>query len=70
MDYQNMVFADIVDWCTANNQTKWLKDYAASKNNKITFIALKRAFVDKFMPEIAPKAKPKKPTMVDIIANL
>lgn len=36
----------------------------------ISFIQLKLNFVSKFMPEIAPKAQPKKPTMYDIIAAL
>lgn len=35
----------------------------------ITFIQLKKAFVEKFMPEIAPKAKAKQ-TMYDRIAAL
>lgn len=36
----------------------------------ISFIQIKLAFAEKFMPEIAPKKQPKKPTMYDIIANL
>jgi hypothetical protein len=37
---------------------------------KITFIQIKTDFVNKFMPEIAPKAKAKKASMYDIIAAL
>lgn len=37
---------------------------------KITFIQIKTDFVNEFMPEIAPKAKPKKPNMYDRIAAL
>lgn len=40
------------------------------KIRKISFIEIKLAFVEKFMPEIAPEKKPKKPTMYEIIANL
>lgn len=36
----------------------------------ISFIQLKVEFVEKFMPELAPKAKEKKPTMYDLIAAL
>ena len=39
---------------------------------KKTFIEIKLAFVDKFMPEVAPLRKPKKvgPSMWDLIAGL
>lgn len=36
----------------------------------ISFIQLKLEFVKEFMPEIAPKAQAKKPTMHERIANL
>jgi hypothetical protein len=36
----------------------------------ISFIQLKLEFVKKFMPDIAPKAQPKKPSMYDLIKNL
>lgn len=36
----------------------------------ISFIQIKMEFVDKFMPEIKPVAKEKKPSMYDIIRNL
>jgi hypothetical protein len=46
-------------------QTPTIKTYP------ITFIQLKKDFVEKFMPEIAPKASGnKKPTMFDLIAEL
>lgn len=37
---------------------------------KPSFIEIKMAFVEKFMPEIAPEKKEAKPTMYDIIAAL
>ena len=40
------------------------------KKHPITFVELKMEFVEKFMPEIAPKAKEKKPSFHDTIANL
>ena len=40
------------------------------KERKITFIELKLAFAEKFMPEIAPKGEPKKKTMYELIEAL
>lgn len=40
------------------------------EQRKITFIQIKKAFVNQFMPEIAPKAKEKEPTMYEKIAAL
>ena len=36
----------------------------------ITFIQIKTNFVNKFMPEIAPKKKDSKPTMYELISSL
>lgn len=36
----------------------------------ISFIQIKTDFVEKFMPEIAPKKQAKAPTMYDLIAKL
>lgn len=82
MNYQKMNLEDIIAWCKANNQVAWLK----AENNKmfpvkdedgnvigereISFIELKVDFCKMFMPEIMPKAKPKKPTMKDRINAL
>ena len=43
-----------------------------TEKKRITFIQLKRAFCEKFMPEILPEKTEKEPTvtMYDIIANL
>lgn len=85
MDYKSMKIDDIIAWCIAHNQVAWLKATAAqtftqtitkedgtteAKERKITFIELKLAFVEKFMPEIAPERKPKQPSMFDKIAAL
>ena len=37
---------------------------------KISFIELKTEFIYKFMPEIAPKRKEKKPTMYELVDAL
>ena len=73
MNYQTMKFPQIVDWCKENKQTEWLKSQLFDKEgNKIniSFMTLKQNFAEKFMPEIIPQAKPKKPTMWDIAKAL
>lgn len=76
MNYKDMKIEDIIDWCVSHNETAWLKETANKtfvkdgKERRITFIEIKLAFVNKFMPEIAPKAKPKKPSMFELIAKL
>lgn len=40
------------------------------QSRPISFVQIKMAFVEKFMPEIAPVKKAKEPTMYDRIANL
>lgn len=75
MDYKTMTIQDIIDWCKANNQVKWLKATAAKtftneegKERRITFIEIKNEFCRDFMPEIAPKKE--KLNMYDLIASL
>ena len=41
-----------------------------TQHRKISFIEIKTKFVEKFMPEIAPKKKEEKPTFYDRIAAL
>lgn len=77
MNYKGMNIEDIIAWCQENKEVAWLKETAAKtyktedgKERKISFIELKLEFVKKFMPEIAPKAQAKQPSMYDRIANL
>lgn len=67
MNYKTMNLDDIVSWCQENNQVEWLKAQGKAKK---TFIEIKVNFAKKFMPEIMPKAKEKKPSMYDIINAL
>lgn len=56
-----------------NGKKKTIADKSAKptyENRPITFIQIKMEFVEKFMPEIKPVAKAKKPTMIDIINSL
>lgn len=77
MNYKDMTIDDIIQWCKDNKQVDWLKATAAKTfpkedgtTRKITFIELKLEFVREFMADIAPKAKPKKPSMFDKIGAL
>lgn len=77
MNYKDMKIEDIIEWCVSHKQTEWLKAQAAKtyknedgKERRISFIELKIAFVKEFMPEIAPKAQAKKPSMYELIAKL
>lgn len=80
MDYKKMTFNDIVDWCKANDQIEWLKKEVAKTvtvekdgakvTRDVTFVEIKRAFAEKFMPEIIPERKPKKPSMKNIVDAL
>jgi hypothetical protein len=67
-----MTIDDIIDWCEENGKTDWLKTFASTekKGKKPTYFQIKKAFATKFMPEILPVAKEKKPTMYDRIAAL
>ena len=81
--YQEIQLIDIINWCKANDQVAWLKEAVETEypvkdketgeevgKRKITFIELKLAFVRKFMPNVAPEKKEKKPSMYDLIASL
>jgi hypothetical protein len=77
MNYKDMKIEDIIAWCQKNNKVDWLKEAATKtyktedgKERRISFIELKLAFVKEFMPEIAPKAQAKKPSMYDLIKAL
>ena len=77
MNYKDMRIGDIIEYCQKNNEVAWLKETATKtyktqggKQRNISFIELKLEFVKKFMPEIAPKAQAKKPTMYELIAKL
>ena len=56
-----------------NGKKKTVADKSATpkiEKRPISFIQLKRDFVVTFMPELAPKAKDKAPTMYELIADL
>lgn len=71
MDYKYINKDFIIDYCKAHKEAAtWLKGFALVEGKKPTFLQIKIAFVKQFMPEIAPKAKPKEKSIYDIIAEL
>ena len=78
MEYKNMKIEDIITYCQEHGAVDWLKETAnktfptevEGEVRKISFIELKLEFVRKFMPELAPKAKEKKPSMYELINSL
>lgn len=78
MELKEVSLDYIIDYCEKHKKVDWLKNIASTevapnkngKERKISFIEIRNAFVREFMPEIAPSAKPKKPSMYERIANL
>ena len=77
MDYKSMKFDDIVKWCVENKEVEWLKKevnktYTTKKGEEkdMPFIQLKRNFCEKFMADLLPVKKEKKPSMRDIVKGL
>jgi hypothetical protein len=67
----------MVDYCLANKQIDFLKAEVnktmvckdgSERPNSI--FNVRSAFIDKFMPEIKTVAKPKKPTLKDLLKDL
>ena len=65
MDYKMMKYQNIEDWCFENGKEDWLEEQL---NNGMSFLQLKEAFVDKFMPNIKPPKKPKTLSMKERFA--
>jgi hypothetical protein len=73
LNYKFMTKDELIKWCVDNNQVEWLKEFALKEDedgNYPTFFEIKKAFSEKFMPDIIPVAKKKPATMYDIIKNL
>lgn len=62
MDYKQVNGDFIKAYCKENKQVTWLKEACKpnDEGKRPSFLAVKRAFCEKFMPEIIPQAKPKK----------
>lgn len=61
LDYKHLDFPFIKKWLEENNEQAWFKklwiDYTTEHNvKKPPFVVIKRAFCEKFMPDMLPKA--------------
>ena len=66
-----MTLDDIIGYCQSHGQVPWLKKAILNEEGKaVSFIELKLLFCREFMPEILPKGKPKKPSMLERIMSL
>lgn len=73
---KNINFDFIVNYCVRNGEVEWLKQCShepvpVDKNGnerRKSFIEIRSEFIEHFFPEL--KAKPKKPTIYDIIDSL
>lgn len=69
-------FDFIKDYCVRNGEVEWLKqcshepvpDDKNGNERRKSYIEIRRDFIKKFFPDLAPKAK--KPTIYDIIDSL
>ncbi len=99
LNYKDMKFEDILNWCEENGELDWLEEEASRlvevevyptkvvtnpdgstkrvpdksqtpsiEKREISYIQIKNDFVNRFMPEIAPKKKAtEKESMLDKI---
>lgn len=70
LNYETMKFEDMKAYIEENapNDKEWFKSVAIVKGSYSHFKA-RKAFCEKYMPEIIPVAKAKEPTKADILAN-
>lgn len=70
--YRKAKLDDIIKDAKANDRVDDLKVIAATpkKGRKISFIEIKKAYYEKFYPNLIPTAAPKAPTMWDVIDSL
>lgn len=79
MDYMNITITDLINDAKARGAeaTDFLKELVNSKKanrygdeRPLSFIAIKRAYMNKYYPESIPQAKPKAPTMKELVLAL
>ncbi len=79
MDYMNITITDLINDAKArgNEAVEFLKQLVNTKKaNKygderpLSFIAIKRAYMNRYDPESIPQAKAKAPTMKELVMAL
>ena len=70
-DYTQLTFDEMKEYIEekAPADKEWFKSVAIGKKGAYQHLQAKRAFAERYMPEIIPVAKPKKETKADILAN-
>ena len=76
MNYTNITINDLINDAKAKGSeaTEYLKELVNSRkanrygeDRPLSFIAIKRAYLNKYYPEIIPQAKQKAPTMKELV---
>ena len=76
MDYMNITITDLINDAKArdNEAVEFLKQLVNTRkanrygeDRPLSFIAIKRAYMNKYYPESIPQAKEKAPTMKELI---
>lgn len=70
-DYKKLTFEEMKEYIETNAAAdkEWFKSVAIDEKGVYQHLKAKKAFAEKYMPEIIPVAKPKKQTKADILAN-
>lgn len=71
MNYNTMKCEDMVKYIEENkpNDKAWFKSVAFDSKGKYSHFKARKAFCERYMPEIIPVAKPKAPKASAILAN-
>lgn len=71
---KDIKFDFILDYCTENNELEWLNEVVnstyvndAGETKDANFPQVKKAFIEKFYPELAPKKKANAMSMKDLV---
>lgn len=71
MNYNTMRFEDMAKYIEENkpNDKAWFKSVSMDSKGKYNHFKARKAFCEKYMPEIIPVAKPKAPKATAILEN-
>lgn len=79
MDYMNITITDLINDAKAKGTeaTGYLKELVNTRkanrygeDRPLSFIAIKRAYMNRYYPESIPQAKAKAPTMKELIMSM
>lgn len=79
MDYMNITITDLINDAKAKGAeaTEYLKELVNTRkanrygeDRPLSFIAIKRAYMNRYYPESIPQAKAKAPTMKELIMSM